>query len=318
MRNVFRSLEEVSGTFGPSAITIGNFDGVHCGHRGILRRVREVAQENGWTPAVLTFDPHPTKLVAPARSPKLMTTPEQRCRLMAEEGIEKCLILPFTREIANLTPEEFVSRILVDALDARAVLVGDNFRFGHKQAGDTKALRALGERFGFALEAVHPIALRGEIVSSSAIRQHIEAGRTEIPWRMLGRPFALEGEVVRGHGIGSKQTVPTLNLATSCEVMPAMGVYVTRTADLDARRAWESVTNIGFRPTFGGDDALSIETFLLQGLEGASPARIRVEFLRRLRSERKFANPEELKSQIMRDVASANTFFRRLAKWHNE
>lgn len=316
MLKVFRSIEEAA-DFGPSAITIGNFDGVHCGHRGILRRVRQVADKSGWKAAVLTFDPHPTKLVAPARAPKLMTTPEQRCRLMAEEGIEHCLILPFTKEIAGLSPEEFVSRILVGALDVRAVLVGGNFRFGHRQAGDTKVLQALAERYGFVAEAVPAVALRGETVSSSAIREHVEAGQMGLAWRMLGRPFSLEGAVVKGHGVGSRQTVPTLNLAPEFEVMPASGVYVTRTADLDSDRVWDSVTNIGFRPTFGGDDMLSIETFLLGGLKDEAPARIRLEFLRRLRDERKFSSPDELKIQIVRDVGAANGFFRRLTKWHN-
>src|SRR5213592_591580 len=137
---IFRSLEEAKGVFGPSALTIGNFDGVHAGHRRILRRVGEIARENGWKPSVLTLDPHPTKVVAPARSPRLMTTPEQRCRLMEQEGIEQVLILPFTPELAQLTPEQFVHEVLIDALGAKAVLVGGNFRFGHKGEGDTRLL----------------------------------------------------------------------------------------------------------------------------------------------------------------------------------
>src|SRR5437870_1759625 len=143
---IFRTLEEAKGVFGPSALTIGNFDGVHAGHRRILRRAGELARENGWKPSVLTFDPHPTKVVAPARSPRLLTTPEQRCRLIGQHGIAQALILPFTRELAQLSPEEFVREILVDALGTKAVLVGGNFRFGHKQAGDSKLLQELGAR----------------------------------------------------------------------------------------------------------------------------------------------------------------------------
>src|SRR5258705_2707155 len=145
---IFRSLEEARPLFGPSALTIGNFDGVHAGHRRILRRVSELARENGWKASLLTFDPHPTKVVAPTRSPRLMTTPEQRCRLMLQEGIEQVLILPFTHELAQLTPEQFVRNVLVDALGAKAVLVGGNFRFGHKGAGDTRLLRELGPQLG--------------------------------------------------------------------------------------------------------------------------------------------------------------------------
>src|SRR4030081_3619922 len=148
---IFRSLEEAQGSFGPSALTIGNFDGVHAGHVRILRRVCEVSRENSWKPSVLTFDPHPTKIVAPSRSPRLMTTPEQRCRLMEHEGIRQVLILPFTPEVAQLTPEQFASDVLVQALEVKAVLVGENFRFGHKHAGDTGLLRELGAKLGFVV-----------------------------------------------------------------------------------------------------------------------------------------------------------------------
>jgi riboflavin kinase / FMN adenylyltransferase len=313
---IFRSLEEASGTFGPSALTIGNFDGVHAGHRRILRRVSEVAREGGSNPSALTFDPHPAKIVAPARSVRLMTTPEQRCRLMEQEGIRQALILPFTSEIAGMSPEEFVSRIVAGALGATAVLVGENFRFGHKQAGDVGLLRELGSRFGFLTEVVAAVTLRGTLVSSSEIRRLVELGDVSRAGRLLEGPFALEGEVVPGHGVGAKQTVPTLNLSTAAEVLPATGVYVTRTRDTRREESWPSVTNVGYRPTFGGTE-LSIETFLLAPLEGPAPARIRVEFLRRLREEKKFASPEQLKAQILRDVRRAQAYFRRVP-CHNQ
>jgi riboflavin kinase/FMN adenylyltransferase len=312
---VFHSLEEVPADFGPTALTIGNFDGVHSGHRRILRRVREIADERNWKASVLTFDPHPATVVAPARAPKLMTVPEQRCGLMRGEGIQQVLILPFTADVARLTAEEFVEQVLVRKLGARAVLVGENFRFGHKQAGDTRLLRALGDRFGFLTETVPVIWCRGKQVSSSGLRQLVEAGRVARAGRLLGRPYALEGAVITGRGVGSKQTVPTLNLATRSEVLPNPGVYVTRTKDLDDGRSWESVTNIGYRPTFGEDDRLSIETFLLGPLEGEKPESIRVEFLWRLRDERKFESPEALKTQILKDVARAQAYFRRAARW---
>jgi riboflavin kinase / FMN adenylyltransferase len=312
---IFRSLEEAKPGFGPSALTIGNFDGVHAGHRMILRRVCEVARENGWQPAVLTFDPHPTRIVAPTRSPRLMTTPEQRCRLMEQEGIRQVLILPFTHEVAQLTPEQFVRGVLVEALDAKAVLVGENFRFGYKHAGDTRLLRELGHELGFRVEAIPSVTIRRCMVSSSEIRRLIEAGDVSRACRLLERPFALEGEVVRGHGIGAKQTVPTLNLSTEAEVLPATGVYITRTHDFDGHQ-WPSVTNTGYRPTFGGSE-LSIETFLLAPLEGPAPRRIRVEFLRRLRDEKKFESPEQLRAQILRDVGRAQAYFRRVP-CHNQ
>ncbi len=308
---IYRSLEETDHDFGPSALTIGNFDGVHAGHREILRRVTALARQNGWKPSALTFDPHPTRIVAPERAPRLLTTPEERVLLMREEGIEQVLILPFTRELAGFAPERFVREIVVERLDARAVLVGHNFRFGHEHAGDTRLLAELGRRHGFVVEAVDAVRMRGRVVSSSEVRRLVEEGNMALAARLLARPYALAGEVVSGQGIGSKQTVPTLNLATSAEVLPARGVYITRTTDPNDGRRWTSVTNIGTRPTFGGD-SVTIETFLLAPLAGPSPRSIRVEFLKRLRAERRFEDAAALKRQILRDVARAQAYFRRV------
>ena len=294
-----------------SAVTIGNFDGVHRGHQKLIQRVCEIARENDWHPLVLTFEPHPAKIVAPAKAPKLLTTPAQRARLMCGHGIEEVVVLPFDHEMARLTPEQFVENVLVNSLHARAVVVGDNFRFGHRAAGDVNALRQFGEKYGFSTEVVQPVALRNGIVSSSAVRALIAEGKVSRACRMLGRPYLIEGDIVSGHGIGSKQTVPTLNLQTKAEVLPARGVYVTRTTDgHDAVRRWRSITNIGNRPTFGGGD-LSIETFLLDPLTGDAPRQIRLEFLTRVRDERKFENAEALKAQILRDVTHAQEYFRR-------
>jgi riboflavin kinase/FMN adenylyltransferase len=312
---VYRSLAELPPDFGPSAVTIGNFDGVHLGHREILRRLTALSEAHGWKASVLTFDPHPTKVVAPERAPKLMTTIGGRIELMAESGVEQVFILPFDRAIAQWSPEDFASQLLADRLGARAVLVGENFRFGCRQAGNTQTLEALGRQLGFVLDIVPAVARRGQVVSSSCIRGLIQAGRLSLANRFLGRPYALEGDVVSGRGVGAKQTVPTLNLATDAEVIPARGVYVTRTRDLDSARAWTSVTNVGYRPTFGESDRLSIETFLLDSLTAEAPRRIRVEFLARLRSERQFESPEALKAQILRDVRNAQSYFRRTQAW---
>jgi riboflavin kinase/FMN adenylyltransferase len=311
---VARGVSEIPSDVGPSAVTIGNFDGVHAGHRSILRRVVQIAREHGWTPAAITFDPHPTRVVAPARAPQLLTTIEQRCELMRREGIELVLVIPFTMEVAQLSPEQFVSQILVDALRVRAVLVGENFRFGARQAGDIHTLQELGPRYGFEVQIIEGVRRHGRMVSSSDLRRLIAEGKVTLAWRELERPYTVEGDIVPGHGIGSKQTVPTLNLATAAEVLPASGVYVTCTEDLDSGRRWDSITNIGYRPTFGGD-SLTIETFLLSPLEGDAPRRIRLSFLRRVRDERKFESPEALKAQILKDVARANAWFRRLRRW---
>jgi len=312
---VYRSLDSVPADFGPGALTIGNFDGVHFGHRQILKRVARLAKERGWKASVLTFDPHPTRVVAPERTPRLLTTPGRRAALMAEEGIEQVLILPFTRQVAELAPEEFAQRLVVERMGARAVLVGENFRFGRRQAGGVGLLEELGRKLGFLTEVIPTAQCRGRTVSSSVIRQAIDAGMVALAARLLQHPYGVEGAVIKGHGVGAKQTVPTLNLETKAEVIPARGVYLTRTRDLETGATWNSITNAGYRPTFGGDRELSVETYLLDPLEGESPLRLRVEFLCRVRDERKFETPEALKAQILKDVRVARSYFRRAKAW---
>ena len=312
-KKVFRSLAETPSDFGPCAITVGNFDGVHAGHRKILRRVVALAREEGWKAAAVTFDPHPAKLLAAVGAPRLITTLEQRARIMLEQGIDAVLILPFTLELAALTSEDFVREILVDKLGARAVLVGANFHFGKRAAGNAAMLEQLGEQYSFETDILAPVLWRKRMISSSEIRRLIQAGDVSTACHMLTRPHLLEGVVVRGEGIGAKKTVPTLNLDTQGEVVPANGVYVTRTRDYKAGRQWPSITNVGVRPTFDGRNR-TIETFLLSALEGGSPEEIAVEFLRRVRDERKFESPEALKAQILRDVNRAQTYFRRLGE----
>jgi riboflavin kinase/FMN adenylyltransferase len=307
---VYRSPAEVPGNFGPSVVTIGNFDGVHIGHREIMRRVVAIAKERGLTSAVLTFDPHPARILAPDRAPKLITTVEQRVQRLGEEGIEAALLLPFSLEFAALSPEEFVEQILVRTLKARCVLVGEDFRFGFRQSGNIGTLRELGERFGFELQPVPAIERHGERISSSRIRELVEAGRVSKACRILGNPFALEGRVVSGKGIGRKETVPTLNLAPENELLPKRGVYVTRTRDESSERLWRSITNVGYRPTFEGE-GLTVETFLLDPPPEAVPERIEVAFLSYVRAERKFDSPALLKAQILRDVGAAQ----RLHRW---
>jgi riboflavin kinase/FMN adenylyltransferase len=308
---IARDLSQAAG-FKPCALTIGNFDGVHRAHRRLLRTTKEAADRAGLRAAVLMFDPHPSCVVAPERAPRLLTSLEERCELIQGEGIEHVLIQPFTPELARLTPEEFATRFLRDGLGVRCVIVGENFRFGCQQAGDTNMLQELGSRLGFEVRLLETVRWRGRRVSSGEVRKLVAAGDVAIAGRLLERPYAISGDIVQGHGVGSRQTVPTLNLRTEAQVIPARGVYVTRTADLDGARRWNSITNIGYRPTFGEGEELSIETFLLDPLEGTAPVRIRLKFLRRVRDERKFESPEALKEQILHDVTRAKTFFRRL------
>jgi riboflavin kinase/FMN adenylyltransferase len=310
---IFRSLEEASGCFGPCALAIGNFDGVHVGHQALIRRAVEFAARNHATPAVLTFDPHPAAIVAPDRMPQLVCSLPQRLRLLSESGAERILVLPFTPDVARLSPEEFVSRILVDALETKGVFVGDNFRFGHRQAGTPEVLRALAAQYRFASEFIHPVRFRNEIVSSSAIRRYLNSGNVSRAGRLLGHCFALEGPVVTGQGIGSKQTVPTLNLEPVPNQIVPRGVYITETRDTRSDRRWPSITNAGIRPTFGGEE-LTIETYLLGPLHEPAPEQIEVRFRRFVRPERRFPDPAALKAQIFKDVGRAQSYWRRLSE----
>jgi riboflavin kinase/FMN adenylyltransferase len=231
-------------------------------------------------------------------------------------GLEAAVVLPFTLELSRVLPEEFVLQILVRDLHIKAVFVGENFRFGHKQAGDIQRLRQLGTEHGFEVVVLPPVIYRGEVVSSTIIRREVAEGDLAHAARLLGRPFVLSGEVITGTGTGRRFTFPTLNLAAEQGMLPARGVYITRTCLDGERRSHRSVTNIGMRPTFDGS-ALSVETHLLDAHLPATPKRMEVLFWDRLRDEKKFSGPEELRAQIARDIDRANKFFSRLRRFRS-
>jgi riboflavin kinase / FMN adenylyltransferase len=313
MSAVFRSVEEARGHFGPCAVTIGNFDGVHLGHQFLVQAASTIAEQRGWSSGVLTFDPHPRRVLVPGQPTHLLTTLDERLALLSSAGAQRILVMSFTQALAQLAPEVFVRQVLVETLGATAVVVGEGFRFGHKQAGTCDALKEFGEKYGFETQFLPKVLYRGEAVSSSLVRHLIHRGAVERVSRILGRCYGLGGRVVRGQGIGSKQTVPTLNLETTAEVLPAKGVYITSVTDTDDGRRWPSVTNVGVRPTFDGE-GLTIESYLLTPLIGDTPEHIRVDFRRWVREERKFAEASELKAQILKDVGRAHTYWRRLEK----
>jgi riboflavin kinase/FMN adenylyltransferase len=306
--------------YGPTArgsvLAIGNFDGIHLGHQTVLRSVVERAHEINAVPTALTFDPPPLKVLRPESAPLRLSTNAQRMDWFGFVGLEAAVVLPFTQDLSKLAPQEFVEQILVRDLHIRAVLVGENFRFGHKQAGDVHLLRELGRKHGFEVIVVPPVVDHGEVVSSTVVRRKITAGDVTHAARLLGRPCVLTGEVVTGTGTGRRFTFPTLNLAPEQELLPARGVYITRTQLDDDPRRYRSVTNIGVRPTFNGS-ALSVETHLLDFQGEAAPKRIAVHFWKRLREEKKFSGPEELRAQIARDIAAANRFFSRLRRFRS-
>ena len=296
-----------------SIVAIGNFDGIHQGHQRVLGFTLTMAKDTGAVATALTFEPPPLKVLRPDTAPLRISTNQQRMEWFGALGMEAAVVLPFTKELAQLSPEEFVDEILVRQLSVKSVVVGDNFRFGYRQSGDVKLLRELGMRFGFVVVVHTPVVIDGEIVSSTLIRKQIAEGEVTRAARLLGRPFVLTGEVVPGSGTGRKFTFPTLNLRPEQELLPAKGVYITRTVLEGEPSSHRSVTNIGVRPTFNGS-GITVETHLLDYSGNFSPKWIEIRFWKRLRDEKKFSGAEELREQIGKDIATANTFFARLRR----
>jgi riboflavin kinase / FMN adenylyltransferase len=311
---VIRDLREISETPRASVITIGNFDGVHLAHQQLLKRVVESARLAGALAAAVTFEPHPARVLMPERAPTLLTSSAQKTRLVERLGIDLLVILAFTEELARVTPEDFVREILVKHLRPVSVLVGPNFRFGHRQAGNTQVLEELARQEGFRVEVLSMLTVRGERISSSRIRQLLAEGRVGIAGRLLGRPYSTNGAIVHGMGVGSKQTVPTLNLAPIEELIPREGVYITRTRLGGVRH--DSVTNVGYKPTFG-EHRLTVESHLLNFTGEITDGQMEVEYFYRLRDERKFPDPAALKAQIHKDARRAEHFFRLSKLLHN-
>jgi len=307
---IYRSIDEIPAGFGPSVAAIGNFDGVHLGHREVLCAVAAEARALGARAVAITFDPHPEQFLRPCKAPKLLTLMDERLRRMAETGIDAVLVLPFDEALAKLPAGEFVRRILVERLHIRGLHEGGNFRFGyHAQAGVSE-LHAFGEEFGFALHVHAPVRVHGLEVSSSAIRELVAAGDMRRARWMLGRPFAVLSTQARGRGIGTRLLVPTVNLAAYEGLLPGFGVYVTRLKI--GERRFQAVTNVGNRPTFG-EASFAVESYILdfEPVEMDERTPLELEFLLRLRGEMEWPSPEALKAQIFKDVARAQRYFRR-------
>jgi riboflavin kinase/FMN adenylyltransferase len=297
------------GDSGPTGTTlsVGNFDGLHLGHQKIIRAVVEKARATSTVAAVVTFDPHPLKVLRPAEAPALVETLPQRIANFKSMGLDAVLVLHFDLALAAVTAQEFVRGVLVDQLRAATILVGQTFRFGYQNAGDVALLAEMGREFKFDVEIIPPVLLDGLVVSSTAVRRAILDGCPGEATRLLGRSFSLTGTIVRGAGRGSTITVPTLNLAPEQELLPKTGVYATEV--LVAGRVYGAATNVGFRPTFDGDGTrLSIESHLFDFSERLTEGRLEVRFLERLRDERKFAGPQELVKQISADLEQARKF----------
>jgi riboflavin kinase / FMN adenylyltransferase len=314
---VFRSLEEIPAGFGPSAVAVGNFDGVHRGHHQVLSAIAAEARANGWRSIAITFDPHPECFLRPEYAPKLLTPIAERIRLMAGTGIDAVLVLPFHKDLASMRAREFVQSILVEKLRVRSIHEGANFRFGFCAEAGVVELAEFGREFGFSVSVHQAVVVRGLTVSSSAIRERVAEGDVRRARWMLGHTFAVRSTPARGRGIGGRLLVPTVNLASYAELLPANGVYVTRLTVLgsgEADRCFQAITNVGNRPTFG-EPSFAVESHILD-FDAANPPALteetplELEFLYRLRPEIAWPSPEALKAQIFKDIAKAKRFHR--------
>ncbi len=305
---IFHKLEDVPSSFGPTLVSVGNFDGVHRAHAHVLREIVSGARSSGGKAVAVTFEPHPTRILRPEAGLKLLTPTPEKLRLLEATGIDAVLLLPFGRDLSLMTPRQFAERILKKKLRAREVHEGFNFRFGHKAAGDMNLLAELGREMGFEVKVYPEMSLRGETVSSSQIRKLLTAGRVSRARHLLARPFCILGTPGRGRGYGSKYTVPTINLARYQELVPQDGVYITCTRV--GTEQFDSVTNVGNRPTFGAE-LFAIETHLLNfhPIELAPETEVEICFLQRLRDEIKFPSVNALREQIARDVKQARRYF---------
>ena len=298
----------------PTVLTLGVFDGLHLGHQLIMRTVVERARAVSAVPTVITFDPHPRAVLHPESAPPLLQTFDQKIEGFGVLGIEQTIVVRFTEEFSRIAAGDFLRDVVKERLHAQEVYLGKGFAFGHNREGNIELLRRLGDNLGFVAGEVPEVRFRGRRVSSSKIRELLACGQVNLVRGMLGRPYGVEGRVEHGAERGQQLGFPTANLHPQNRVIPRNGVYVTGTL---IEGQWRrSVTNIGLRPTFGEAKEPSVETFVMNWAGDLYGDVVRVRFLYRLRDERKFGSIEELKTQIERDVARANSYFERAGTKH--
>jgi riboflavin kinase/FMN adenylyltransferase len=305
---IFHKVEDIPASFGPALLSVGNFDGVHRAHARVLANIVSRAREQGRKSVAVTFEPHPVRILRPDSGLKLLTPTPEKLRLLRATGVDAVFLLPFTRDLSLVTPRDFAHDILKSKLQAREVHEGYNFHFGNKAAGDLNLLTEFGREMGFEVKAYPELRLRREPVSSTHIRRLLVEGRVSRARHLLARPLSILSTAGRGRGYGSKYTVPTINLSRYEELVPGDGVYVTRTRV--GEQCFDSVTNVGNRPTFGAD-SFAIETHLLNfhPIELNPETEVEIYFLQRLRDEIKFPSVEALREQIGKDVRKARRYF---------
>ncbi|OGW30227.1 MAG: riboflavin biosynthesis protein RibF [Nitrospirae bacterium GWC2_42_7] len=297
-------LKQITERFKNSIITLGNFDGLHLGHQELIRMVTERAKETGAVSMVITFRPHPLKILAPEKCPPLISIYEEKIEFFEKLGIDVLVKIPFTMEFSSMPPRDFAKNILGDLLGAKEIFVGYNYRFGKGREGNIQKLREFGNEFGFTVREIEQISFNSEVISSTRIRQLLGEGEVEDAAKLLGRPYAITGVVVKGDGRGKLIGFPTANIASKHMIIPADGVYAARILARD--KYYDGVLNIGMRPTFNKHET-TIEAHIFDFNEDLYGEEISLFFIKRIRDEKKFANVEELISQIKKDINIAKT-----------
>lgn len=295
-------LDSITKPFTNSVITLGNFDGLHLGHQGLIRMVIGRAREIQGQSMVVTFRPHPLKILAPEKCPPLISIYEEKIKLFEKLGIDVLVKIPFTLNFAEMSPKEFVKTILCDLLGAKEIYVGFNYRFGKGRKGTTQTLKAMGEKFGFRVNEVEQISLNNEVISSTKIRQLLKAGEVGHAAGLLGRPYAITGIVIKGDSRGKTLGFPTANIASRHTIIPSNGVYAVRLFVRD--KHYDGIVNIGVRPTFD-KHAFAIEAHVFDFHEDLYGEEITIFFIKKLRQEKKFDSSDALIAQITRDISEA-------------
>ncbi len=307
--DVLRGHHELAGRVWPgAAVAIGNFDGVHAGHRALIARACELGAAHGVKSAALTFDPHPSELLSPHTAPPKLTSLERRLELMAAAGLDAVVVEPFTRELAALAPDAFIDRVVIGALGARAIVVGYDFCYGAGRAGSAEALRAHGGRAGVEVAIVDPVEVLGEVASSTKIRAYLEAGDLAGAERLLGRRWDVDGVVVHGAKRGREIGVPTANIAPTSDLPVTPGIYAV-TLSVDGGPPLPAVASLGTNPTFVEGGRLVLEVHVLDWDGDLYDRRVRTTFVAWLRPEQKFDSVDALIVQIRRDIADARPRF---------
>ena len=297
-----------------SVVTMGNFDGVHLGHQELFRRAVGRAKELNLASVALSFYPHPLKVIDPSKAPPMLLPLDEKVRLVELFGLDYFLCIRFTSDFASLKAFAFVKRVLVDSLRVKEVFVGRDFRFGRGREGNVRYLKDVGSRFGFSVRVVEPVVVEGQLVSSTRIRRLLIEGDVKGAWKLLGRPYKLVGQVVRGAGRGRKLGFPTANLAPENEVVPKEGVYSVGVELRD--RVYPAVASIGYNPTFGGEKDKKVEVYIIDFCDNLYDKKIGVLFFDRIRDEKKFSSPYLLSQQIKRDVEEAKVAWVRYSSGH--